>query len=111
MSGGAKHDEGKPRMDLVPHLAFKEVAKVMGFGSAKYDSYDWRKGLEYGRLYGAALRHMNAFWDGEDLDKESGLPHLAHATCCLMMLYETSASEVSDNFDNRPPKIGDNCNE
>jgi len=27
-------------------------------------------------------------FDGEQLDPESGIHHLAHAMCCLMFLYE-----------------------
>ena len=34
----------------------------------------------------ACHRHLQAWWSGERLDKESGLPHLAHAVCCLLFL-------------------------
>ena len=42
-------------------------------------SRNWTKGYKWGYSYGACLRHLNAFWRGEDHDKESGLLHLAHA--------------------------------
>lgn len=81
---GSKHDSGKPRMDLLDRLALEDVARVLGFGAEKYAAHNWRSGLPTSRLIAAALRHTHAFNDGEDNDPESGLPHLAHAMCCLM---------------------------
>lgn len=67
------------RLDLIPVYAQIEEAKVHGMGAVKYNSYNWRKGYDWGLSYGAMQRHLNAFWNGEDRDPESGLPHLAHA--------------------------------
>jgi hypothetical protein len=39
-------------------------------------------------FFAALLRHLFAWWRGEELDPESGLSHLAHAGCCLMFLME-----------------------
>ena len=38
----------------------------------------------------ACLRHINLHRRGEEVDPESGLPHLAHAVACLMFLLEVS---------------------
>lgn len=84
--GGIKHDSAKPRMDLVPFEVVEEVAKVLGFGALKYGDWQWFSGFAYGRLYGAAMRHLTAFQQGQDLDEESGLSHVAHAICNLMFL-------------------------
>jgi hypothetical protein len=86
--GGLKYDGNKPRMELVPDRAIEDVAKVLTFGAAKYAAHNWRKGIDYSRLLGAALRHIHAWNRGETLDPESGLNHLAHATCDLMMILE-----------------------
>lgn len=86
--GGTKHDAGKPRPELLPSAALLEVAKVLEFGSRKYEDDNWRKGFKWKRLYGAALRHLLAHKEGEDKDPESGITHLAHATCCLLFLLE-----------------------
>ena len=51
-------------------------------------SHNWRKGFDWSRLYGAALRHLTAHMNGVNLDEESGLSHLSHAACCLMFLVE-----------------------
>lgn len=83
---GIKHDNDKPRLELISRRALEGLAAVLGFGAKKYAAHNWRGGLEYSRLIGAALRHINAFNDGEDLDPESTLSHIDHAQCCLMFL-------------------------
>lgn len=85
---GIKHDAEKPRMDLIPAGAALEIAKVFTFGAKKYAPNNWRGGFDWSRLIGALERHIAAFKEGEDLDPESGLPHMAHAGCCVMMLLE-----------------------
>lgn len=79
---GAKMDAGKVRMHLITGgmaRALTEVAKVGTMGAAKYTDGGWTEVPDGFRRYEdaqqrhAALRHM-----GEELDKESGLLHLAH---------------------------------
>jgi len=41
-----------------------------------------------------AFRHMYAFADGEDMDKETGLSHLAHARCCMAFLLEYQGVKI-----------------
>lgn len=83
---GTKHDQDKPRMDLLDHGHLVDVAKVLTFGAEKYGTHNWREGIPASRLFAAMQRHLAAFWQGEDLDEESGLPHLDHAATCMMML-------------------------
>lgn len=85
---GIKHDGEKPRVDLVPAGAVLAIADVFTFGAKKYAPNNWRGGFDWSRLIGALERHIAAFKEGEDLDPESGLPHMAHAGCCVMMLLE-----------------------
>ena len=87
--GGMKFDGDKPRMDLIDRAAMEELGYVLGFGANKYAAHNWRKGINYSRLVGAALRHIHAFNDGEDKDPESGYSHIGHAMCCLMFLMGT----------------------
>lgn len=91
---GVKYDEEKPRMHLLPPKATVEVAKVLTFGAQKYDEENWRK-LEnlQGRYTSGALRHIFAHMDGEKLDPESGISHLAHALCCLLFKLEIELEE------------------
>lgn len=86
MTEGRKHDGGKPRMDLLDRHALEQIAHVLGFGAEKYAAHNWREGIQFSRLTAAALRHLHAFNDGEDIDPESGRPHLAHLGCCVMFL-------------------------
>jgi len=85
-----KKDIGKTRMDLLPPKALEGIAKIMTYGAAKYNDYNYKqgKGLDWDRMLGACYRHLNAWNDGEDLDPESGQSHLYHAGCCIMMLID-----------------------
>jgi len=97
-----KFDTTKPRLDLLPTQPLIEVAEVLTFGAKKYAEYNWAKGISYSRLFGATMRHLWAWWVGEDNDSETGKSHLAHAICCLLfaLQYKTSRPE----FDDRPIK-------
>lgn len=98
---GYKYDGNKLRYDLVPPEALEEIVKVLTFGAAKYTDRNWEKGINYGRVYGALMRHMQAFWRGEDIDPESGLSHLSHAGCCLFFLLTYDRRGMVE-FDDRP---------
>jgi hypothetical protein len=76
---GTKYDEQKPPMELIPPLALEAEARVLDYGRNKYAAWNWAKGINQGRLLGAALRHIYQYLRGEDIDPESGHPHLAHA--------------------------------
>lgn len=65
--------------DLVPWDALEEVAKIYGWGATKYSRRNWEKGYDWGLSYAAMMRHMAAFWRGEDFDAESCIRHVAHA--------------------------------
>ena len=97
-----KKDQDKAPIHLVPSQCIIGVAKVMGYGKDKYDEYNYRKGegLDYMRLYDAAQRHMLAWSLGEDIDPESGLPHLDHAAASIMMLSDLQSRGGKN--DNRP---------
>jgi hypothetical protein len=81
-----KHDDDKPRYDLLPWEGLEEVAKVMAFGANKYAAHNWRKGLEWHRLARATIGHVVLWLRGEDNDPESGLSHLGHAGANVLML-------------------------
>ena len=88
-SEGIKYDSTKPKMNLLPPKAILEVAKVLTFGAEKYDAENWRKLDDLQNRYTAgALRHIFAHMDGEQLDPETGLSHMAHALCCLLFKLE-----------------------
>lgn len=91
--GPLKDDKGKSRPDLLPAGALLEVSFVLEYGARKYGPNTWR-GLEWSRLYAAALRHLLAFQAGEDDDPETGCPHLAHAAAQVLFLLESCRARL-----------------
>ncbi len=96
MSEGWKDDGGKVRMDLVPPEAVFALATVLTFGAQKYGERNWEKGMGWGRVFAAAMRHLWAWWGGKgptntsflmgELDPETQYSHLWHALCCVVFL-------------------------
>lgn len=84
---GIKHDDEKPRWDLLPLEPVARIVDVLTHGATKYQPNNWMQVFNAGdRYFGAAMRHLVAWKGGEKIDQESGLPHLAHATCSLLFL-------------------------
>lgn len=83
---GKKHDNNKPRFSLLPSQIW-QVIDVLEFGAKRYGIDNWQQvDNAKERYFNACHRHLQAWWSGERLDSESGLPHLAHAVCCLLFL-------------------------
>lgn len=83
-----KQDADKLPWDLLPIKATEGMLAVLAFGAKKYAPHNWRKGFNHTRLIAAAFRHLAAIARGEDLDPESGLPHVDHLACCVAFLSE-----------------------
>lgn len=100
---GMKFDADKTRTDLYSVHAYLGTCEVLTFGARKYTAWNWAKGINYMRLYGALLRHLTSWMLGQKLDPETGLPHLDHAACCLMFLqhYDRDPARY-EAFDDRP---------
>lgn len=108
---GVKFDSERVQLQLLPPAALHEIAAVLTFGARKYDEWNWAKGIKAGRLVRAALGHIWAWWAGEENDPESGLPHLAHAGCCILFLLDQSraarGAQFDDRFRDHPPLTKD----
>jgi hypothetical protein len=89
---GRKDDEEKAAPQLIPPFAEEEVARVLAAGAKKYSPENWRlvpgAGGPRGRYIGAALRHINAYRQGDQEDRETGLHPLAHAVASLLFVME-----------------------
>lgn len=83
---GIRENQGKLRWSLVSWKALEPMVKVLMFGAKKYDDNNWKKGLKYTEVCESLQRHMNAFIDGENNDKESKLYHIGHIMCNAMFL-------------------------
>jgi mutator protein MutT len=61
-------------------------------GALKYGRSNFRAmGVRISVYVDALYRHVSAYFEGEDFDPDSGLPHLAHALACLAILVEAHA--------------------
>lgn len=108
MAEEAEHkDTGKPRYDLISPVGLDELAKVYTYGVGKYDDHNWRKGMKWSRIFASTMRHLWAWLRGEDLDPESGLPHLAHATfgCFALLEYRQTHPELDDRYKIKVPQV------
>lgn len=94
--------ETKPPLHLIPPAAEVLEAVVMGLGARKYGPFNWRSAQVRATVYiAAAKRHLAQWLDGESLDTESGVSHLAHARACLGILLDAQAT--GNMVDDRPP--------
>ena len=107
MSEGRKFDSEKPKLYLLPPKSIIEIGKVLTYGAEKYDAENWRKVDDLQNRYtSAALRHIFAHIDGEKLDEETGLSHLAHAMCCLLFKLEDELLGESEEERTRETDAG-----
>lgn len=84
---GLKFDGDKLRPSLLPIESLESILEVLEFGAKKYEANSWQTVPDGETRYmDALMRHIFAINKGEELDEESGLPHLSHAGCCLLFL-------------------------
>lgn len=109
---GAKHTNpkdaigsGKLPLELVPDSAVALESLAFLEGALKYGRYNWRIAGVRSSIYTAALRrHLAAWWNGEDCDPATGVPHLASVRACAAILID--AKECGKLTDDRPPQAG-----
>lgn len=97
---GRKDDQGKDPWHLIPWDAMESITAVLAFGANKYSERNWEKGMNWGRVFRAAIGHLTAWFLRRGPDKETGLSHLAHAGCCVLFLIAYELRGVGN--DNRP---------
>ena len=97
-AGGHKDDTDKVRMELIPPELVVAVGDILTFGAKKYADRNWETGMNWSRVFGALMRHLWAWWAGEDKDRETGRSHLWHAGCCIAFLiaYEERGTGTDD---------------
>lgn len=97
-TGGEKGTKSA-RFDLIPVGPLTTVARLYAKGAEKYADHNWRRGYEWSKSYAALMRHATQFWDGEDCDEETGLPHMASVVFHALALLEFM--ERHQEFDDR----------
>jgi hypothetical protein len=93
----------KTTFSTVPANVIAEIALGMTEGMCKYGRHNYRIiGVRASIYYDAAMRHLMAFWEGEDIDPDSGIHHISKTLSCLTVLRD---SIMRGNWnDDRPPK-------
>lgn len=100
---GGMRDVKLARFDLIPPGPMILLAELFGKGARKYSERNWEKGLPWNSPYQSLMRHMHAFWAGEDIDEETGLPHVICAMWNAMVLAEFM--NTHPELDDRPGKV------
>lgn len=92
----------KVPMSVIPTPVLSEVAVALFEGDAKYGRYNYRvSGARASVYYDALLRHIFAWWEGEDIDPASGIHHVTKAISGLIVLRDCIMRGVFN--DDRPP--------
>lgn len=84
---------GKLPLHLWPTTATALGSVALLEGALKYGARNFRAGRARASIYyDAARRHLDAWFEGEDDDPQSGLPHIAHALACLAIIVEAQSA-------------------
>lgn len=111
--GGSKPTNPKDAVGIkkVPfHVVPMRVIAGLGLalleGARKYGSFNWRvAGVRASVYFDAMHRHMGAWWEGQDIDPDSGLSHVDKAIASLVVLRD---SMLQGNWvDDRPVRGSD----
>lgn len=89
----AKADKGKLPISLVPMTIIKDIAAIRKYGEEKYHAPNNWVLVDKQRYIDAMWRHLIAYQEGEEYDKESGLPHLWHAACNMAFILEMESPD------------------
>jgi len=81
-----RYNQGKLKWSLVDWKSLEPMVRVLEMGAKKYAPYNWTKGMPVTEVSESLLRHMYAFLEGENYDKESNIEHLGHVMCNAMFL-------------------------
>lgn len=91
----------KVSLTKLPAVAMLHGAHALMDGAVKYGPYNWREKSVRASIYvDACTRHLNAWFEGEEIAADSGVHHLGHAIGCLAILLD--AQEGGNLHDDRP---------
>lgn len=93
----------KVNLSCVPAGVMMETAVALMEGAAKYGRHNYRGvGVRASVYYDAAAGHLMDWWEGDDIDQESGLSHVTKAIASLVVLRD--AMLQGKLTDDRPPR-------
>ena len=103
---GASKGQKLARFDLIPARVMWELAEHYGKGCAKYSERNWERGYSWSLSFAALMRHAWAFWRGEDIDPETGTPHIVSAAwhCFALAEFRHTHQEKDDRTKQKEPE-------
>lgn len=107
-SKNPKEGQGSKKvgMHVVPPSILMQVALAMTEGETRYSGYNWRDTpVKASTYYDSTWRHIADWYEGQDTDVKSGLPHIIKAIAGLIVLAD--GIQQGKFIDDRPPKYVD----
>jgi hypothetical protein len=93
----------KAPLSCAPLPVLMELGCAMHEGAMKYGRHNYRAiGVRASVYFDAAIRHLFSWWEGEDIDPDSGVPHIVKAMACLAVIRD--AQFQGKCTDDRPPR-------
>ena len=94
----------KVPMSVVPAQVLMETGLALFEGARKYGRSNYRvAGVRASVYYDACMRHMMNWWEGQDIDIDSGINHVTKAIAGLIVLRDAMMNDKWN--DDRPPKV------
>ena len=93
----------KAKMSVIPAGVLLDLGNALTEGMAKYGRHNYRAvGVRASVYYDAAMGHLMDWWEGQDIDAESGLSHVTKAMASLTVLRDAMLQDML--HDDRPPR-------
>jgi hypothetical protein len=99
----------KVPMHCVSARVMMELGLAMMEGGRKYGTHNYRAmGVRASVYYSATLRHLMDWWEGTDIDPDSGVHHVVKAIAGLVVLRDSMLMQNCE--DDRPIRLPDGLN-
>lgn len=93
----------KAPLSVVPMGVIAEIGVAMLEGASKYGRHNYRGvGVRSSVYFDATMRHLIAYWEGEDIDPDSGMSHITKALASLSVWRDAQMQDMCT--DDRPPR-------
>ena len=93
-------------ISTIPSGPLAEVALAMAEGARKYGRHNYRAvGIRASVYNDAIWRDRTQWWEGEDIEKESGIHHFSKVAACCLVARDAMMMNLFE--DDRPPQYPD----
>lgn len=93
----------KAPLSVVPMGVVAEVGVAMLEGASKYGRHNYRAmGVRASVYFDATMRHLIDWWEGVNIDPDSGMSHITKAIASLTVLRDAQMQGMCT--DDRPPR-------